>query len=338
MRKLASIQRILEIAPIEGADNIEVATIMGWKCVVPRNQFHPGDYVVWFEIDSWIPTQYAPFLTKTKEPREFNGVKGERLRTVKLRKQVSQGLVLSLNAMGITGPVVEGADLTAQLGILKWEPPIPGSLAGVIRGSFPSFVKKTDEERIQNLTWYFERYRGMLFEASIKLDGSSCTIYSNAGDFGVCSRNMDLKEDENNSFWKVALRYNLREEMARIGRNVAIQGELIGPGIQKNRDGLTDIDLYVFNVWDIDQHRHMTPIERKAYLAQIPTLKSVPVLNDSIDVFSRYPTMAQILEYAGAGGSLNAKIREGLVFKSLELVDGDVVSFKVINNNYLLDE
>ena len=173
MRKLASIRRIADIQPIEGADAIVAATIDGWKVVVKKGEFNVGDLALYIEIDSWVPHELAPFLSKGSEPREYNGVKGERLRTIKLRGQVSQGLLLSKNILDQFGThyvnpeiendetwvqgydksvsLVEGYDCTEYLGIQKWEAPIPAQLQGQAAGMFPtSLIPKTDQERIQN--------------------------------------------------------------------------------------------------------------------------------------------------------------------------------------------
>jgi len=156
-RKLASIRKITDIQPIEGADFIQVATVDGWKVVVKRGEFNVGDLAVYLEIDSWVPHELAPFLSNGKEPRDYNGVKGERLRTIKLRGQVSQGLLLNLDDDVVYGALLgsndwfEGQDHTEQLGIQKWEAPIPAQLAGKAKGNFPTgLIPKTDQERIQN--------------------------------------------------------------------------------------------------------------------------------------------------------------------------------------------
>jgi len=155
-RKLATIRTIDAINPIDGADAIEVATVGGWKVVVKKGEFNVKDLAVYFEIDSWMPTELAPFLSKGKEPREYNGVKGERLRTVRLRKQLSQGLLLPIDALKLGTFVAtlsdDTNDVTELLGIQKWEPPFNAQLAGMCKGNFPSFIPKTNEERIQNLS------------------------------------------------------------------------------------------------------------------------------------------------------------------------------------------
>ena len=99
MRKMASIQTIRDITPIEGADAIVLAHINGWAAVVKKDEFSVGQYVVFCEIDSWVPHEIAPFLSKGKEPREYLGVKGERLHSQKFKKQLSQGLVLPLETL-----------------------------------------------------------------------------------------------------------------------------------------------------------------------------------------------------------------------------------------------
>ena len=204
-RKLATIRKIAAIEPIEGADAIEVAVVDGWKVVVKKGEFAVDSLAVYIEIDSWVSNDIAPFLSKGKEPREFEGVKGERLRTVKLRGQISQGLLLPLSTLGKpeeTFAINEdsiGADVTTELNIIKWERPMNAQLAGMARGNFPALVPKTDQERIQNLTRSFAEYQQDTWSITEKLDGSSCTFYlDDEGVFHVCSRNLDLKEDEAN--------------------------------------------------------------------------------------------------------------------------------------------
>ena len=137
-RKLATIRKIAAIEPIEGADAIEVAVVDGWKVVVKKGEFQVDALAVYIEIDSWVPTELAPFLSKGKEPREFESVKGERLRTVKLRGQLSQGLLLPLEptCANIESELFEGLDVSLPLNILKWERPMNAQLAGIARGNF----------------------------------------------------------------------------------------------------------------------------------------------------------------------------------------------------------
>lgn len=352
-RKLATIETILDIQPIPDADAIEVITVRGWTVVVKKeDNYKIGDKVVYFEVDSWIPHELAPFLCKTKEPKEFEGIPGERLRTIKLRGQLSQGLVLDPHKLfnhEFANQVEIGTDVTELLNIKLWERPLPAQLSGQVKGSFPSFIPKTDQERIQNLKNYFNKYPDLEFEITEKLDGSSCTIYNKDGDFGVCSRNLDLAEDMNNSFWKMAHRYCLKEVLTGLKINVAIQGELIGEGIQGNKYKLKDQDLRVFDIYDIDKKRHLTSNERLKVIQDIngyaydwhykehgiktPVLELVPLLGTlKLKDF----TFESLLAFAEDTSKLADTTREGIVCKSNELVGGQTISFKAISNKFLL--
>jgi len=337
MRKLATVQTITAIDPIEGADAIEVASIQGWKVVVKKGEHNVGDKVVYLEIDSWVPNCIAPFLSKNT-PRVYEGVPGERLKTIRLRGQISQGLVLPLSVVpqsyGLAFSANDGEDLTELLNIKKWEAQIPANLAGVSRGSFPCFLHKTDEERIQNIADLLPSMIGITFAVHEKLDGSSMTVYNNGGDFGVCSRNLNLKETDENSFWQIARKYNLREVLPE---GYCIQGELIGPGVQKNRYGLCELDLYVFNVYDIVGAKYLDDADAKAFARGIG-LKWVPhVWNRTI---TETTTVDELLEFAEGKSLIGNQVeREGVVYrplKEMEMRKLGRLSFKTISNKFLL--
>lgn len=336
MRSLATIRRIQKLTPIKDADAIECALIDGWQVVVKKNEFKEGDLVVYFEIDSFIPSSIAPFLTKDGHfPKEYNGVQGERLKTVKLRGQISQGLALPVETVFPTseGILDEGADVTEVLGIVKYEPPVPAQLAGVVRGNFPSFIRKTDQERIQNLTKFLPRWieEYHSWEITEKLDGSSMTVFVNKDDSGVCSRNLMLKETESNTFWVVANKFDLINKIKQTGRNLAIQGELVGEGVQQNKYGLVGHHFYLFDIFDIDTGNYLPPSER-IELATKLNINHVPILNNSY-VLSSNETVQSLLEMAESKSVLNEnREREGIVFKRS---DGST-SFKAISNKFLL--
>ena len=335
MRKLASIRKIDAIAPIDGADAIEVAVVGGWKVVVKKGEFTAGDSAVYCEIDSWIPAELAPFLSKGKEPREFEGIKGERLRTVKLRGQLSQGLLLPMHVLTNYGAdLFEGYDVSELLNIIKWERPMNAQLAGMARGNFPSLIPKTDQERVQNLTKEIAAAdAGMLFEVTEKLEGSSMTCYLIDGEFGVCSRNLDLKETADNTFWQVARREDIEAKMRDTGPDAqfAIQGELVGPGIQGNIYKLSQPEFYVFDVYNIKSGEYLKPEFRRALIKRMG-LNHVPLINPGYPIV---PSIDGLLEAAEGASVLNAKQeREGIVFKQ---VDGGM-TFKAISNKYLIGE
>lgn len=334
MRTLATVRVIDAINPIIGADAIEVATVGGWKVVTRKGEYAVGQLAVYCEIDSWIPHALAPFLSKGKEPRVYNGVTGERLRTIKLRGQLSQGLLLPVSIIGATGRLEIGADVTEQLGVTKWERPIPAQLSGIVRGNFPAFIQKTDQERCQNLEHaIFGTGLKLEYEISVKLDGSSMTVWSNGGDVGVCSRNLDLALDqEGNSFVDLAKQSGLLDVL-RGHDGYAVQGEIMGPGIQGNREGLTETQLFVFDIYDIRAGGYLSPASRMAVFGMLQMrttrINHVPVI--SCRTLIPATDMDGLLKLAD-GDSLNNPVREGLVFKHL---DGGI-SFKVISNQYLL--
>lgn len=342
MRKLASIRRIDAINPIPDADAIDVATIGGWNVVVKKGEFQVNDLVVYFEIDSWIPHDIAPFLSKGQEPRTYEGVKGERLKTIKLRGQVSQGLILPISTtFGNTDEFefYEDMDVTETLGILKYEKPVSVSLAGFARGNFPSFIPKTDQERIQNLKRDLGDWvaNALEFEVTEKLDGTSVTIYKNSmlieegkDALGVCSRNLDLKETEGNVYWNVAKAFDIHAILLRDGRNLAIQGEIIGQGIQGNQYKLDKHELYVFDIYDIDNRRYFTSSERLAFCGE-NGLKHTPVHMLSYVIPEH--NIPMLLDMAEGTSYLNNSQREGLVFKCHT---DPSISFKAISNKWLL--
>ena len=337
MRKLATIRKIDAIGPIEGADAIEVATVGGWKVVIKKGEFAVGDLAVYFEIDSWMPVDLAPFLSKGKEPREFEGIKGERLRTVKLRGQISQGLLLPIEptCANIVSELFEGLDVSFPLNIVKWEKAIPAQLAGLVKGNFPTQIPKTDQERVQNLTKEIEAAQGSVYEVTEKLEGSSMTCYLIDGEFGVCSRNLDLKRDEKNAFWQAAIREDIETKMRDTGPDAqfAIQGELIGPGIQGNIYKLMFIEFRVFDVYNILSGEYLTPVFRKALIERMG-LKHVPVLESNFKLETDVEGLIAKAEGKSVMGDITGPEREGLVFKQ---VDGGM-TFKAISNKYLLAE
>jgi RNA ligase (TIGR02306 family) len=232
-------------------------------------------------------------------------------------------------ANGSEVTVEEGEDVSDLLGIQKYEPPVPAQLAGEVRGMFPSFIPKTDQERIQNLTAELEEWRSLSWEVTEKLDGSSMTVYAVADDEGVCSRNLNLKENKSNSLWRVAKHDQLIEKIRSTGRNLAIQGEIVGEGIQKNSYKIKGQEFFLFDVYDIDRGAYLYPVERRA-LAKSLDINHVPVLKS--DEVLEVCNVGHILKWAEGVATLGGMEREGIVFKCNEREE----SFKAISNVYLL--
>jgi RNA ligase (TIGR02306 family) len=331
-RKLASVVKIVDIQPIVGADAIMVASVKGWKVVVKKDEYKVGDLAVYYEIDSFLPVRpQFEFLRKSSYKR-MGSSEGFRLKTIKLRGQISQGLLTPIPA-DISDPK-EGDDLTEALGIVKYEPPIPAQLAGKIKGTFPSFIPKTDEIRIQN----FESEVGFSpvgerAYVTEKLDGTSFTCYFNNGVFGVCGRNWELSETDDNSLWRMAKVLELKDKMTKHGKNIALQGELIGAGINGNLYGMSDHKLFFFTGYDIDKGRRMFFDELEWVLFGLQ-LQMVPVLEKYGFVIPNENNIVDyMLKYAEGKSVLNMEVdREGVVVRGLE----KEFSFKAISNTYLL--
>lgn len=365
MRTLAHIEKIVNIQPIPKADNIEVATVLGWNCVIAKkDQFKVNDLVIYIEIDS---------ITPDKPEFEFLRQRKFRIRTIKLKSQISQGLILPISYLPNNIKVKEGLDVTEVLGITKYDPElqiensqtnnkkdsklvkllkrnkfIREIFFSKIKTSWPEFFSKTDEERIQNIPWVLEKYKDEYFYVSEKLDGQSATFFVNDYPyfkyfkkkiFGVCSRNIWLKTPNNCNYWNIANEYDIEKKLRKLNRNIMIQGEIIGPTIQKNKYKLKNLDFYVFNVYDIDEKRYYGIDELKVFCTVLK-LKYVPVLTynfklpDSIDKLVQYSK--------GNSTVLPTQKREGIVIrpllKNIYVDRFGRLSFKVINPEFLLEE
>ena len=340
-RKLASVRVISNIQPIPNADKIELVTVDGWNVVVAKDVGHKvGDLVIYCEIDSFLPIREEFEFLRKSSYKKMGDVEGFRLRTVKLRGQVSQGLILPMSVLNppdtnIYVTPFEGLDVTEMLDIVKYEPPIPAELAGKVKGAFPSFIPKTEEFRIQNLTKEYEEWKYQSkhqFYVTEKLDGSSATFYVKDGEFGVCSRNLELLETEGNTFWKVARELDLENKMKSLGKNISLQGELIGEGIQGNPYKLKGQTIRFFTGYDIDKRERIGFIHFTVMIMDMG-LGYVPVLNQEFG-FMLPDTIEEMLQYAEGKSALNPDTeREGVVVRSM---DGSI-SFKAISNKFLLN-
>lgn len=331
IRKLASIRQCTALQAIPGADAIQVAVVDGWTCVVKIGEIEVGQKGVYFEIDSFLPVDDTRFeFLRKSSLRKMGDQEGFRLRTIRLRGQLSQGLFLPLHLfpeVDAAEPV--GTDLTARLRVDKYEPPIPADLTGKVIGPFPGFIPKTDEERVQNLLEAWAGWQGLSFIVTEKLDGTSFTAYQRNGHFGVCSRNWELSDEDPNSYWKVAVEQDLPAKLGR--QNLAIQGEMIGEGIQKNSYKLRGQHLFVFHVFDIDARRFYDYEETLAF-CQKNDLQIVPLLDANFKLPAEVNTLLQM---ADGPSVLQAKAkREGLVLRSADRK----ISFKAISNAFLEDE
>ncbi len=344
-RKLASIQRVLDIVPIKNADVIELVKINGWQCVTKKGEFRPGDLGVFFEIDSIPPdTEAFRFLWQPKpkpeasiepsapvtRPEKF------RIRTMKLRGTLSQGLFMPFETFSL-GDVCEGANVTERLGVAKYEPPAPEGM-GTFRARFPAFVPKTDELRVQSVPGVLNELRGLPYVVTLKYDGTSATFCTDPRDasFHACGRNFSVAAGEN-LYWRVARKYGLDTALAR-HPHMAIQGEIVGPGVQKNRLGLRELSLFGFSVFDISAARFLDHDDARTFLTEIG-LPAVAVVEEG-DAFAH--TLESLLKLAEGKYPGTNNEREGIVIRTRRETTSSVLlgrlSFKAISNRFLLKE
>lgn len=358
-RQLATIRRVSSIEPIENADNIELLHIDGWQVVSKKGAFKEGDLCVYFEIDSILPktATWSSFM----EGRKF------KVKTIKLRGTLSQGLALPLYDLPMSGKVVEGRDVTELLGVTKYDPqeeyerrcfsskkipwyynyPFGPTLYRLlnpkVKRNWPQYLKKTDETRVQNIEDIKVYTKYLPLYATEKLDGMSTTIFYNRdaktsffkkGIFGVCSRN--LLVSRGTPWYDIAEKHNLQNTLKDYceswSSSLAIQGELVGPSIQGNKYNLKENELYVFSIYDIERKAYLSRPER-AFICEMLNLKMVP------DVpYKQLPneqlTAENLLVFAEGKSALNPAVeREGVVMRAKK---DDGISFKAISNKWLL--
>ena len=366
-RKLASVQKIKAIKPIEGADRIEVVQVLNWDCVAKKGEYQVGDMVIYFEIDSLLPDIPAfEFLRGSSWSQKLNKYK---VRTHKFRGQISQGLVIPILKLKeiysqIGGPYTEyvnnimipteGDDLTELLRIEKYEPPVSnGPLGDLI--SHEWYVPKTDEERIQVcaedvLPKYMESEQGDWY-TSVKLDGCSCTAGLFEDAFLIGGRNQWYKDE--NMYTTTVKKYgdiekHLRDYQKLTGKYIVFQGELCGPGIQSNKLGLKEKEWFIFNVWvsdtgKMDSYRKLDLL-RFLNMCDDFGLLHVPIIPveakfDFKTTINIDETVEKLLKYVDGikyrtyfkDASPN-QIAEGVVFRMNNMTN----SFKVISNKFLL--
>ena len=360
-RKLATIAVINEIREHPDADSLELAKIRSWQVVVRKGEFKPKDLCVYCEIDSLMPERSEfEFLA----PRKY------RIKTTKLRGQVSQCIAFPLRILGGTIDVVggikkvthnrgslwlsPGTDVTEWLGVEKYEEPIPACLGGTAKGRFPSHSIKTDEERIQNLTDDWEMYRNYFWTATEKLDGSSCTYTIYENEFGVASRNLALKENENNSFWKYARADDVENKMRAFMKAqglsaLTMQGELVGEGIQKNKYRLKGQEVRFFRMFDPVSYKFFPVSEAVNIVSHAMELEFVPVIETGMILPE---TIEELVTWSDGRSALYETAREGIVFVAEGPRPGVTVgferdarpledyqnrlSFKIISNKFIL--
>lgn len=345
-RKIARIVRIDRVDPIKRADRIELATVGGWTSVVTKGKFKAGDLAVYFEIDCFLPAgnPYWQFLIDALPQNEFEGQMGHVLRSVTMQGKTSQGLLLPLSVLDGTaaaGATTLEQDVAEALGVKKYEKPMPPDLAAMARGYIPGHIPKTDEDRIQGqdvlaeLAELIKEYGSLVMERSEKLEGQSTTWALYEDEFRVFSKVVDFREDASNPMWSLARKLDIERKLReRFGAQpIALQGELVGPGVEGNHYALKEHRFYLFRVYLVGEGRWMKPAERRQ-LAKDLGLLHAPVVEEEV-VIDGSTAIEDLLARADGPSMVNPeKRREGDVYKSSD----PRFSFKVVSNAYLLNQ
>ena len=343
MRKLASIQKVWKKEPIKDADRIELVHVLGWQCVVNKEQFQEGDIGIYFEIDSFLPIRPEfEFLRSSSYKKSDIMGEGFRLKTMRFRGQISQGLLLPISTFPeIPSNAEVGDDVTELLGVRKYEIGERATTGGTIIGTLPYSIPHTDETRIQAEPQLFNAFSGLEYYISTKMDGSSHSIGIDENGFHVTGHNYEYKDDDSSSFYKLIKERGYKEKIEKYVsehnlKTLAIQGELCAPGIQRNRLKLKSPEWYVFTIY---KNRKRIGLNEMLKTCDDLEMKHVPIEETGMDLPSKYPTIDNLLIRA-EGNYENAGTKEGIVIRPTEPVFnktiGGNLSIKVINNKYLL--
>lgn len=344
MRKLASIQEVVSVSPIEGADRIELVHVLGWQCVAGKGDFKAGDLCVYFEVDSFLPIcpEFEILRKNSYKNNEYMG-EGFKLRTMKFKGQISQGLVLKpsqlskLSDMSLT----IGLDVTDVLGVKEWEVPEIASSSGTIKSGRPTFIPRTDEIRIQSMPDLLQAFKGIPYYITTKMDGASHSVGYADGLF-YTSHNCTIMDDGKSAFVEFVKSSGIAKRIQDYAENnscqsVVVQGEWCGEGIQKNRLKLNKPSWFVFTVI-IDGERQ--GLEKLKEVCSYIGAEMVPVEETGQDLLEKYASVDALLLRAETGIGFNNTAREGIVIRPIDPVHSDLVSgplsMKVLNNKYLL--
>ena len=332
MRSLVSIQKVKGIGEIPDSDFLELVHVMGWQCVVKKGEFKAGELGVYYEVDSFLPLdERYEFLRNSSYRDNADNGEGFRIRTVKMRGQLSQGLFLPLEKFPELEGCAEGEDVTEKLNVKKWYIPETAAAGGTIIGERPFGIPASDEIRIQSALELLDQLKGKPYYITTKMDGTSGIVYYIDGKIGCCSRNKEIKDEESALYWSPVYIYGLKEKLARLGKNMVITGEICGPGIQKNKLRLNSTAWYVFDVKDWDSGKYLCYDEACKFCADLG-LSFVP-LEECGEEFGY--SLEQLLEKA-KGKYPSGLEKEGIVVRDVN--SPKAVSFKVLNNDALLKE
>ena len=335
-RKLASVQKITSITPLETKNKVQKATLLGWNVLVEANKYNEGEKVIYFEADALLPAKKN--WTKGIKPKNLI------IKSSKQYKNVFHGAIMKLDTLLKVEnfnlkleDLNEGFDLTEIMEITKYEQD-PEIALKEQEKKFPSdIIEKSDEIRLQSNPKYLEMFEGKEFYSTLKYDGSSGTflIHPETKKFMVCSRNQNIDINEKkNIYWDVANKYDIKTRLEKFEGKYAIQGEIYGPKINKNRLEQKDINIAIFTIKNIKDNYYVDFKE----LVQVCKDMELPMVEVIEEGVFKYKTVEEMVEKSKGLYPGTKYPREGLVYRLKENWNKDRVraSFKVINDDYLV--
>lgn len=332
MNKLASIEKIISVNTHPNADRLELAQVLGYQTVIKKGEFKPGDLCVFVFSDTVLPP---------KPEFDFLKDKNYRIKICRLRGAISEGICFPLSIL-TSVDYNEGREVSEELGIIHYEAPLPVQLAGQTEGKFPHFLIKTDELNLRTYPDALNEFIGQEVIICAKWDGSSGTFFfkkpaldivEREGVFGVCSRNLRIKESETNAYWQIARKYNIEEKLRSLDKDLCIQGEIVGPGIQKNTARLSEVELRVFDIYDIENQQYLGHDETVDLCAKL----ELPTVNVIYRGEFNY-TLSELIEMANKGTYGPNLPCEGIVIRTVNPIFSQVLrkrlSVKVLSEKY----
>jgi RNA ligase (TIGR02306 family) len=340
MENLATIQIIKELRTHNGADTLDIATVLGWQIVTKRGEFQVGDKCVFITVDTVVPeTPTFEFMRRVNF----------RVKPIRLRGEESAGLILPLSVLDhepasdrLEGYVTAdiwaevGDDVTSHLGVKKYNKPIPPGLDGEMLGAMPGIIIQTDETNLRTWPSALDELYGRPFYITRKDDGTSGTFFIRGDEFGVCGRTIQYVESETNGFWRMARKYSIADSIRKqfSGRSIVLQGEVVGPGVQSNHLDLPEMEFHLFNIFDLTS-RYYLPYEEIRQFCENTGIPMVPVISEG----SAFPhNLAELIALANEQKYPGGRPAEGIVVRPKEPFYSTILkkawSGKVLNTYY----
>jgi RNA ligase (TIGR02306 family) len=330
--KLASIETILNLTPIDGADKIELATVLGWQVIVKKEEYNIGDLSIFIPIDTTIDPnrECFKFLKNSKNPTKRIIIK-----TIKIKGVYSQGLLLPISAINIEPSI--GLDVSNLLDVQKYEKECCLETTTYFVPFPTQIIPKTNEDNLKTNHNVIQEFKNLECYITLKMDGSSLTIIKNDTLFTVCSRNFML--DGGHIMYQFIANEGLKDKIIGLKGNYAIQGEFCGPKVNGNKMKLKAYKWYIFTIKNLDTNKYLDYYELNTFCQEY-NFEMVPLIGlyniDETWTIEKFQEISNEVKYTTP---MNEKVYgEGIVVRPIKTKWSDVLnkylSVKIINQNY----